>query len=227
MTTTEPTLYEVLGVDSTADTAEIRVAFRKLMRLHHPDIAGPSEAAAAMTRRLTEALDTLATDPARRCAYDELIAPDPEPEGIPETPTWQPTRPAYTPPPARLPPRQRKLLLNTAWISALVSAAGLGVAIWFGLGATETVFKPIVLLLGVAGIGVTAFGPRLRWWMYLVSTLVGSLGPLSLAGVWPASGLIDSGIPEWVLWSLTIGSAAAILLRVVRGRAWAELTANR
>lgn len=222
----EPTMYETLGVDPTADTAEIRAAFRKLIRAYHPDVAGPSEAAASMARRLTEALDTL-SDPARRSAYDDLIEPDPEPEVIPETPTWQPTRPAYTPPPARLPPRQRKLLLNAAWTSALISAAGLGIAIWFGLGATETVFKPIVLLLGVAGIGVTAFGPRLRWWMYLVSTLVGSLGPLSLAGVWPASGLIDSGIPEWVLWSLTAGSAAAILLRAVRSRAWAELIATR
>ena len=219
-------MYETLGVEPTADTADVRAAFRKLIREFHPDVAGPGEAAAAMTKRLTEALDTL-SDPARRRAYDELIAPDPEPEVIPETPTWRPARPAFIPPPTRLPPWKRKLLLNTAWISALISAAGLGVAIWFGLGATETVFKPIVLLLGVAGIGVTAFGPRLRWWMYLVSTLVGSLGPLSLAGVWPASGLIDSGIPEWVLWSLTIGSATAILLRAVRGRAWGEMTAKR
>lgn len=225
--TAGPTLYEVLGVDSTADTAEIRVAFRKLIRLHHPDIAGPSEAAASMTRRLIEALDTLATDPARRRAYDELIAPAPEPEVVPEMPTWQQARPAYTPPVLRLPPRQRKLLLNTAWISAVVSMAGLGAAIWFGLGPAETIFKPVVLLLGVAGVGVVAFGPRLRWWVFAFSGASGSLGLLSYAGIWPGAGLIDSGVAAWVLWAITAGSASAVVFRAVRRRAWSELTTKR
>ena len=225
-TTVEPTLYETLGVEPTADTAEVRVAFRKLIREFHPDVAGPGEAAAAMTRRLTEALDTL-SDPARRRTYDELIAPDPEPEVAPEQPAWQPTPPAYFPPAPRLPSRQRKLLLNTAGISALISTAALGASIWFGLGAAESVFKPIVLLLAVAGIGGVAFGPRLQWWVYLLAAAVGSLGPLAYAGIWPGAGLTNAGVPPGILWTVTAGSAAAMVLRAVRARAWAELTTNR
>ena len=126
-----------------------------------------------------------------------------------------------------MPPGQRKLLLNAAWTSALISAAGLGIAIWFALGASESVFKPVVLLLGVVGIASVAFGPRLPWWAYVFSAVSGSLAPLSSFGVWPGTGLIDSGIPEWILWALTVGSAAAVVFRAVRGRAWSEFTAKR
>ena len=143
-TTDESTLYDVLGLNSTADTDEIGTPFRKLIRVIHPDVAGMGEAAAILTRRLTKALDTLSA-PARSRAYDELLVePDPESEVNPAEPVWQPGRPAYAPPTPRLPSGQRKLLLNSAWISTLKSTVALGVGIWFGLGPSELVLKPQV-----------------------------------------------------------------------------------
>lgn len=62
---TEPTPYELLGVSSTASAAEIRSAYRRLARQHHPDTGG----AAADFAAITDAYDLL-SDPARRARYD-------------------------------------------------------------------------------------------------------------------------------------------------------------
>jgi hypothetical protein len=43
----------VLGLGTTTDLAEVRAAFRRLVREHHPDVAGATETAQAA--RLTEA----------------------------------------------------------------------------------------------------------------------------------------------------------------------------
>lgn len=42
--------YEILGVDIGADTETIRVAYRRLIRRHHPDLAAPHERDAATMR---------------------------------------------------------------------------------------------------------------------------------------------------------------------------------
>ena len=57
--------YAVLGVDSGADRAAIRAAYRRLARAHHPDVDGGSDAAMA---RLNEAWAMLG-NPAARAAY--------------------------------------------------------------------------------------------------------------------------------------------------------------
>lgn len=42
--------YEILGVEIGADTETIRVAYRRLIRRHHPDLAAPHERDAATIR---------------------------------------------------------------------------------------------------------------------------------------------------------------------------------
>src|SRR3954467_7808150 len=65
--------YAVLGVPRTASQAEIKKAFRKLARQHHPD-AKPGDAAAERAfKELNEANEVL-SDPAKRKQYDELGA---------------------------------------------------------------------------------------------------------------------------------------------------------
>lgn len=59
-------LYEILGVAPDAPTADIRRAYRKLVKKHHPDTGGDPEA----FRRLQLAHDVL-SDPVRRKRYDE------------------------------------------------------------------------------------------------------------------------------------------------------------
>ena len=66
---TGPSLYERLGVASTATAAEIRTAYRRLARAAHPDHAGSAREMAV----LNEAWHVLG-DPARRAAYDRAAA---------------------------------------------------------------------------------------------------------------------------------------------------------
>ncbi len=62
--------YQVLGVERTASDEEIKKAFRRLARKHHPDINKAPEAAARM-QELNEANDVL-RDKERRAAYDRV-----------------------------------------------------------------------------------------------------------------------------------------------------------
>ena len=59
-------LYEVLGVEETATTEDIKKAHRKLVKEHHPDKGGDPEEFA----KIQEAYEVLSDD-ARRKRYDE------------------------------------------------------------------------------------------------------------------------------------------------------------
>lgn len=80
--------YATLGVPKTATEAEIRKAFRKLARQHHPDVAQAKDKAAAEAKfkEINEAQEVL-TDPEKRRKYDEL------------GPDWE--RLQHAPPPPR------------------------------------------------------------------------------------------------------------------------------
>jgi curved DNA-binding protein len=63
--------YKTLGVDRKASADEIKKAFRKLARLHHPDVAKDKKAGEAKFKEINEAYEVLG-DPANRKKYDEL-----------------------------------------------------------------------------------------------------------------------------------------------------------
>jgi curved DNA-binding protein len=63
--------YAVLGVPRTASQADIKKAFRKLARQHHPD-AKPGDAAAERTFKEVNEANEVLSDPAKRKQYDEL-----------------------------------------------------------------------------------------------------------------------------------------------------------
>jgi len=67
--------YEVLGVARTATDAEIKSAFRKLARKHHPDMVaeGSKEGAEERFKEINEAYEVL-SDPEKRQRYDTLGA---------------------------------------------------------------------------------------------------------------------------------------------------------
>lgn len=62
--------YKVLGVERTASDDEIKKAFRRLARKHHPDISKASDASARM-QDLNEAYEVL-RDKEKRAAYDRV-----------------------------------------------------------------------------------------------------------------------------------------------------------
>jgi hypothetical protein len=66
------THYEVLGVGEKATTEEIRRAYRRQARDHHPDANPADPAAGERFRRLAEAYEVL-SDPVRRSWYDAAV----------------------------------------------------------------------------------------------------------------------------------------------------------
>ncbi len=69
--------YEILGVDRTASTEEVRRAYRERAKTTHPDVPGGSK---EEFRKVQRALTTLA-DPVKRKHYDNTGTDD---DGVPD-----------------------------------------------------------------------------------------------------------------------------------------------
>jgi curved DNA-binding protein len=64
-------LYQILGVPRTATPEEIKKAYRKLARQHHPDVNPGNKGAVERFREAAAAAEVL-SDPKRRSLYDEF-----------------------------------------------------------------------------------------------------------------------------------------------------------
>src|SRR5215212_11179324 len=84
--------YEVLGLSRGASEDEIRSAFRKLARKHHPDVAKDKKAAEEKFKEINEAYEVL-SDPEKRKKYDQLGADWNRPGGFQPPPEWQGQQP--------------------------------------------------------------------------------------------------------------------------------------
>jgi DnaJ-class molecular chaperone len=69
--TTFQDYYAILGVPRTATQKEIKAAFRKLARKHHPDLNQNDSSAESKFKEINEANEVL-SDPEKRRKYDEL-----------------------------------------------------------------------------------------------------------------------------------------------------------
>jgi curved DNA-binding protein len=84
--------YEVLGVSRTASADEIKKAYRRLARKHHPDLNPADKAAVGRFKELNEANAVLA-DPETRARYDQLGANWKAGTDFTPPPGWQARRP--------------------------------------------------------------------------------------------------------------------------------------
>src|SRR5256714_13246375 len=69
-TTQQKDFYGILGVKKPSSQEEIRKAFRKLARKHHPDV-NPGNKSEDKFKEISEANDVL-SDPKKRKIYDQL-----------------------------------------------------------------------------------------------------------------------------------------------------------
>ena len=69
----EENYYLLLGLKSSATQKEITSAFRKLAKVHHPDVAEDKEKATEFFKKLSEAFQCL-SDEKKRHAYDAKLA---------------------------------------------------------------------------------------------------------------------------------------------------------
>ena len=63
--------YEVLGIKRGADEGEIKSAYRKLVKLYHPDATRDDEGAEDKIKEINEAYDVL-SDPQKKADYDQF-----------------------------------------------------------------------------------------------------------------------------------------------------------
>jgi len=107
------THYEVLGIDCNASMSQVRAAFRREARAHHPDTSrsGSAESLAP----INEAWRVL-SDPAQRRAYDRSLEVHEQPS----------PSPAQERAPVPAPPRQS----NVPWrFLAGLTAVGIGIVL--------------------------------------------------------------------------------------------------
>jgi curved DNA-binding protein len=78
--------YATLGVERTANAADVKAAYRKLARKFHPDVSKEKDAEEKF-KEVAEAYETL-KDPEKRAAYDQLGRHAPGDEFRPP-PDWQ------------------------------------------------------------------------------------------------------------------------------------------
>lgn len=97
--------YELLGVEPGCSLAELRTAYRRLARQHHPDVAAVGPGAASPMAAINEAWRVL-SDAGLRARYDESIA---------EIDLRQMRAPVVTPQPAPQTLRSRRL----AWAAGV------------------------------------------------------------------------------------------------------------
>ncbi|SDO00143.1 DnaJ domain-containing protein [Cryobacterium flavum] len=181
----DQTFYDVLNVGSDAPAAEIKQAYRRLIRAYHPDQAG--DRGTEMTQRLNAANDVLRV-PSRRAAYDRELAEasEPivaEPEFVP-SPYSDPVDVSVPRPasgtasgPARSPARYSEL--RRAWWAAAIGLVGAAVALLI-LPPSNWILLTFAVILAAA---IVALRQRLTVWCVVILAVATVVWPLAAGDV--------------------------------------------
>ncbi|MFI5691996.1 J domain-containing protein [Kribbella sp. NPDC051586] len=216
--------YEVLSVERSATTAEIKSAYRRLVRQVHPDQGGN----AALFRLVQEAWTTLG-DPAKRAAYDRTLG---GPNG--QTPPRQdPPRqdpPRADPPRADSPPADSPQAAPDSSVGPIRVVprfgrwrvvAGVLITAWLvmvvGPLIVAAIVSPKYLLVGVAQVILGVAGLPAHWRRRIpfgrAMSRLGILFAITFL-ITVVVGSLDTG-PRTVLW---VEVGGLILVRLVGWR---------
>jgi hypothetical protein len=226
-----PNHYELLCVTPEATADEIRAAYRRLIRVYHPDVASP--AGGAMTLRLNDAQREL-LDPVLRASYDRGLRarsyagmPQAAPRMSPQPRSRQPSASGWH----TGAPRTRPRTVEVGWHPGLF---GFWLAIMLASICAALVATAVVFVHSYAG-PLTLTTPRLippiviaiAWLVggisrppnLLIALMVigAALWPLTVAGIDPFT--IFASLPTGVLPSLTIIACSVVALRTSAPRA--------
>ncbi|MGV8895446.1 MAG: J domain-containing protein [Rhodoglobus sp.] len=213
-----PTHYELLCVTPEATADEIRAAYRRLVRVYHPDVAGA--AGTAMTLRLNEAQRVL-LDPDLRSRVDRPASHSGQTRSTASAPrsTDQPARDFHREAPyrsARSPAAEEHsivwdILAISSITTILVTTIGILTTTYSGpLGeVSPRMVPPLIVALAWMAAGLSR-PPRFIYFLFGSAML---LWPLGASGLSPFA-FIVSASPDWVWAMLTASFVATIVLRV-------------
>ncbi|MET4780925.1 J domain-containing protein [Glaciihabitans sp. UYNi722] len=218
-----PSHYELLCVTPEATADEIRTAYRRLIRIYHPDVAGA--AGAAMTLRLNEAQNAL-LDPVLRSQFDERMRARrqrPSPAGRAAYATfrseWRPEPPKPAPAAARAAASTTESGLP--WLVAFTVAAALIVAATivvfvFCYSGPLTLTTPRLIPALVIGLAWVVGGFNRPPKIFIALLAFGALlWPLSTAQI----GLFSTTVVPGSIWALlTVVALAVLVLRLAAAR---------
>ena len=170
--------YELLGVRRDASAAEIKSAYRALVRSMHPDAGG----SVSTFQRLQDAYETL-HDPARRARYDRMSA----------VVTTTRTAPARRTRDRRSGHRRTRLGDDPGFVASLPRIAPESIPWWFDVDPDEPVRKTYQRPPGHAPL-VVVFGGLLV--LLVPSTLPVDL--VTMLAMWLVVLLIVGGVSFWL-----------------------------
>jgi hypothetical protein len=221
-----PNHYEVLSISPDATADEIRTAYRRLIRVYHPDVASAS--GEAMTLRLNDAQHEL-LDPARRAAYDRRMGLRDERSryGVPDgnASSFKPWHFSSAEPPLPA-PGPRNLTRYLAWMTAMILSIGVlvtatAVIFGFSYAGPLTLGSPRFVPAIVVGVAWLAAGlirpPKILFGLVGVGAILWPLTALHFAVFAPLDAL-----PLTVLAAMTIASLSVAAIRWTAPRANAQ-----
>jgi len=230
-----PDYYELLDVEPTASSDDIKAAYRCLSKSAHPDAGGNSG-----LFRLVDQAQSVLTDPSRRAAYDRSRNEPPPPRSEPkppprptddgwrveEEPTW---RPPWDPPaPEGLVDR-----LRLAWADRLPVGLSqsrtreLATPAAYGVGAGSALAARIEVVRAISHRwpSIPILLHPQWWWLGPVILLGAFIGiPLSRGMTlrpWPTQATLLAGTwlaiacGEYVVFAAMVAVTLALMLRYV------------